>query len=78
MLRGYDRRWLRGDLVAGLTVWAVLVPESPGQRDGVDGSLSKTAVNGVSGREDPALRAGRHGAEDRRDRRWPEVNGIVR
>ena len=27
-LRGYDRRWLRGDLVAGLTVWAVLVPES--------------------------------------------------
>src|SRR5688572_22452952 len=28
MLRGYDRRWLRGDLVAGLTVWAVLVPES--------------------------------------------------
>jgi len=27
-LRGYDRRWLRGDLIAGLTVWAVLVPES--------------------------------------------------
>jgi SulP family sulfate permease len=27
-LRGYDRRWLRGDLVAGLTVWAVLVPEA--------------------------------------------------
>ncbi len=27
-LRGYDRRWLRGDLVAGLTVWAVLIPES--------------------------------------------------
>lgn len=25
---GYDRRWLRGDLVAGLTVWAVLVPEA--------------------------------------------------
>jgi sulfate permease, SulP family len=24
----YDRRWLRGDLVAGLTVWAVLVPEA--------------------------------------------------
>jgi sulfate permease, SulP family len=27
-LRGYDLRWLRGDLIAGLTVWAVLVPES--------------------------------------------------
>jgi high affinity sulfate transporter 1 len=27
-LRGYDRGWLRGDLVAGLTVWAVLVPEA--------------------------------------------------
>jgi sulfate permease, SulP family len=27
-LRGYDRSWLRSDLVAGLTVWAVLVPEA--------------------------------------------------
>ena len=27
-LRGYRRAWLRGDLVAGLTVWAVLVPEA--------------------------------------------------
>ncbi len=27
-LAGYRRRWLRGDLIAGLTVWAVLVPES--------------------------------------------------
>src|SRR5204862_1088798 len=27
-LRGYRRTWLRGDLVSGLTVWAVLVPES--------------------------------------------------
>jgi SulP family sulfate permease len=25
---GYDRSWIRGDLVAGLTVWAVLVPEA--------------------------------------------------
>src|SRR5207344_3470992 len=24
----YDRRWVRGDLIAGLTVWAVLVPEA--------------------------------------------------
>jgi high affinity sulfate transporter 1 len=24
----YDRSWLRGDLAAGITVWAVLVPES--------------------------------------------------
>jgi sulfate permease, SulP family len=27
-LRGYRRDWLRGDLIAGLTVWAVLVPEA--------------------------------------------------
>ncbi len=27
-LRGYRLDWLRGDLVAGLTVWAVLVPEA--------------------------------------------------
>ncbi len=27
-LRGYQRAWLRGDLVAGLTVWAILVPQA--------------------------------------------------
>jgi sulfate permease, SulP family len=27
-LRGYRASWLRGDVVAGLTVWAVLVPEA--------------------------------------------------
>src|SRR6201994_5000950 len=27
-LHGYRRTWLRGDLIAGLTVWAVLVPEA--------------------------------------------------
>ncbi len=27
-LKGYQRAWLRGDIVAGLTVWAVLVPEA--------------------------------------------------
>ncbi|MGH3011053.1 MAG: SulP family inorganic anion transporter [Gaiellaceae bacterium] len=27
-IRGYDRAWLRGDVIAGMTVWAVLVPEA--------------------------------------------------
>jgi sulfate permease, SulP family len=27
-LHGYRTQWLRGDLIAGLTVWAVLVPEA--------------------------------------------------
>jgi SulP family sulfate permease len=27
-LHGYQGSWLSGDLVAGLTVWAVLVPEA--------------------------------------------------
>ena len=27
-MAGYDRSWLRSDLIAGLTVWAVLVPEA--------------------------------------------------
>src|ERR1700744_3208023 len=27
-LRGYQRTWLRGDAIAGLTVWAVLIPEA--------------------------------------------------
>jgi SulP family sulfate permease len=27
-VRGYQRAWLRSDLIAGVTVWAVLVPES--------------------------------------------------
>lgn len=27
-LQGYRTRWLSGDVVAGLTVWAVLVPEA--------------------------------------------------
>jgi sulfate permease, SulP family len=27
-LHGYERKWLGGDLIAGLTVWAVLVPEA--------------------------------------------------
>ena len=28
LTHGYNRTWLRGDVVAGLTVWAVLVPEA--------------------------------------------------
>ena len=27
-LRGYERPWLRGDLIAGVTVWAILVPQA--------------------------------------------------
>src|ERR1700712_4225454 len=27
-LRGYERAWVRTDMLAGLTVWAVLVPEA--------------------------------------------------
>jgi high affinity sulfate transporter 1 len=27
-LHGYNRSWIRGDAIAGLTVWAVLVPEA--------------------------------------------------
>ncbi|HVN59880.1 MAG TPA: SulP family inorganic anion transporter [Gaiellaceae bacterium] len=27
-LQGYRRNWIRGDVIAGLTVWAVLVPEA--------------------------------------------------
>jgi len=27
-LQGYRRGWLRGDLIAGVTVWAVLIPEA--------------------------------------------------
>ncbi|HTN80211.1 MAG TPA: SulP family inorganic anion transporter [Acidimicrobiales bacterium] len=28
LTHGYQRKWLRGDVIAGLTVWAVLVPEA--------------------------------------------------
>jgi SulP family sulfate permease len=27
-LRGYERRWVGGDLIAGLTVWALLVSQA--------------------------------------------------
>src|SRR6188472_2338415 len=27
-LQGYERGWLRGDLIAGLTLWAILVPQA--------------------------------------------------
>jgi len=36
----YERKWLRGDLLAGLTVWAVLVPEA----------LAYASIAGVSKR----------------------------
>jgi MFS superfamily sulfate permease-like transporter len=58
-LAGYQRRWLRGDAVAGLTVWAVLGLGAANLTSGlvtgmvVNGSLSKTAV---TARPAPALR----------------------
>src|SRR4029453_17086189 len=30
VLRSYDRRWLRGDLIPGVTVAALIVPKNPG------------------------------------------------
>lgn len=59
-LRGYDWSWLRGDIVAGLTVWAVLTPESLAYASiaGVSpvvglyaapGALILSAVNGAAG-----------------------------
>jgi hypothetical protein len=30
MIRTYDRRWLRGDLIAGVTVAALIVPKNLG------------------------------------------------
>ena len=27
-LRGYDRRWLPTDAMAGLTIWALMVPQA--------------------------------------------------
>jgi hypothetical protein len=37
-LAGYDRTWLRGDVIAGLTVWAALVAEA----------LAYSSIAGVS------------------------------
>ena len=37
-LRGYERPWLRGDLIAGVTLWAILVPQA----------LAYAAIAGVS------------------------------
>lgn len=74
-LRGYDRGWLRGDLVAGLTAWAVLVPEAlayaafGSSRSGmvVNGSLSKTGVQLYVARDVGQVRdvLGRTGADQR-------------
>ena len=38
-LRGYRSTWLRRDLIAGLTVWAVLVPEALAYTAAPDASL---------------------------------------
>lgn len=32
-LTGYKPAWLRADIIAGLTVWAVLVPGAVGRSD---------------------------------------------
>jgi SulP family sulfate permease len=34
LLRGYQRRWLRGDLIAGITVAAYLIPPPTSPRWG--------------------------------------------
>jgi hypothetical protein len=39
-LAGYQRSWLSGDLVSGLTVWAVLVPEALAIVTGVCGLVA--------------------------------------
>jgi MFS superfamily sulfate permease-like transporter len=46
-LRGCRREWLRGDLVAGLMVWAVLVPEA----------LAYASIAGVSSVVGPSTAA---------------------
>ncbi len=51
-LPAYDTRWLRPDLIAGLTVWALLVPEAMAYADIASGTSNAHTVN-------PAIRSGR-------------------
>ena len=55
-LRGYQRSSLRSDVIAGLTVWAVLVPES----------LAYATIAGVSPVVDCCNDVGRRLAEGAR------------
>ena len=51
----YDPSWLRGDVVAGLTVWAVLVPEALELRRRRNGRAHPVAHD----KEDAGNRGGR-------------------
>ena len=68
-LRGYDRTWLRGDVVAGLTVWAVLVPEALAYASIAGRLPRRRPVRGA--RRAAALRRVRQLAPPRRRARCP-------
>ena len=75
MLRGYRRAWLRGDLLAGVTVAAYLVPQVMAYADGRGAAAGRRAVGGLPGAD--RLRAARlvaaavhgSGGDDRADDR---------
>ena len=56
-LHGYQRPWLRSDLVAGLTVWAVLVPEALAYAK-IAGVSPVVGLYAAPGSADPVRRAG--------------------
>ena len=64
-LRGYRRDWLRGDVLAGLTVWAVLVPEA----------LAYASIAGVS--PVVGLYAAPSGEDISKARVYPSVRAAV-
>ena len=81
-LRGYDRRWLRGDLIAGVAVAALIVPEEPRLRGHRGDPAAERAVRGSRRRhpvrdlrdlpadlDRPELGPGRGGGQRGRGRR---------